>query len=143
MKRGGNGAVWLGFVLALAAAPTYPLLFARFPVTRDFPWANLLLFLIGGCFLAIGMRRAYSLPERYRGKISSVVLSVLSLAVFGLFMKGILVDARNIPSGAEAVRAGQPAPEFQLTDANGQSVALSALRQGKRGVLLIFYRGYW
>ena len=44
---------------------------------------------------------------------------------------------------ADLHEVGQPAPEFQLTGADGKTVTLSGLRQGKRAVLLIFYRGYW
>jgi len=38
---------------------------------------------------------------------------------------------------------GQPAPEFALTDTGGKLVTLAQLREGKRAVLLIFYRGFW
>ena len=40
------------------------------------------------------------------------------------------------------VAIGQPAPDFTLTDQNGQKRSLSAER-GKRAVVLVFYRGYW
>jgi cytochrome oxidase Cu insertion factor (SCO1/SenC/PrrC family) len=43
---------------------------------------------------------------------------------------------------AEPVKAGESAPDFTLTDQNGQSHALAAER-GKRAVVLVFYRGYW
>src|SRR6185437_13361490 len=39
-----NWQIWAAFVLSLFAFISYFLLFVRFPVTRDFPWANLLLF---------------------------------------------------------------------------------------------------
>ena len=41
------------------------------------------------------------------------------------------------------VNIGQQAPDFTLTDAQGNPVTLSQRLQGKRGVLLVFYRGYW
>jgi len=143
MKRGLNGAPWLGFGLAVAAALSYIPIFTRFPATRDFPWVNLLLFLAAGICLAIGARRAYGRPERYRGRLSSVVLGVLSLALCGIFLKGIFIDARNIPAAPDAVRVGELAPDFQLTDTAGKPVSLASLREGKKDVLLIFYRGYW
>ena len=40
------------------------------------------------------------------------------------------------------IAVGQPAPDFTLTDQNGQKRSLSAER-GKRAVVLVFYRGYW
>jgi hypothetical protein len=127
----------------LLAALSYIPVFSRFPVTRDFPWANLLLFLASGCLLAIGLYRAFAQPGKYRGKISGPVLSALSLAIFGLFCFGIFYEARNLPSTQTAVRVGQKAPDFSLAGIDGKPVTLSQLSQGKRAVLLIFYRGYW
>jgi cytochrome oxidase Cu insertion factor (SCO1/SenC/PrrC family) len=40
------------------------------------------------------------------------------------------------------VAAGEMAPDFTLTDHNGEKRSLSAER-GKRPVVLVFYRGYW
>jgi len=40
------------------------------------------------------------------------------------------------------VAAGEMAPDFALTDHNGEKRSLSAER-GKRPVVLVFYRGYW
>jgi hypothetical protein len=143
MKRNWNWRVWIGFVVALLAAMSYVPVFSRWPVTRDLPWANLLLFVAAGYLLAAGMRRAFAQPERYRGKITGSVFSVLSLALLALFGYGTFVAARQLPSPQSALRVGQPAPNFTLTAADGSAVTLSGLRQGKRAVLLIFYRGYW
>ena len=143
MKRSWNRLVWVGFGVAVFAALSYIPFFVRFPSTRDFPWLNLLLFLAAGCLLAIGLYRAFAKPERYRGKISGVILGALSLGLFGLFCSGIFHHARDIPSGRTALHSGQPAPDFTLADTAGKPVTLSRLRQGKRAVLLIFYRGYW
>ena len=68
-KRSWNLFVWAGFAIVLLAAFSF-LYLIQFPVTRDFPWVNLLLFAVGGCFLAVGLKRAFGSPERYRGKIS-------------------------------------------------------------------------
>jgi hypothetical protein len=127
----------------LLAALSYIPFFALFPVTRDFPWANLLLFLAAGGLLAAGLRKAFGQPERYRGKVSGPILAGLCFFIFGIFCKGIFYDARNIPSAASALRVGQRAPDFTLAAVDGKPVALSQLRDGKRAVLLIFYRGYW
>ncbi|SPF44200.1 membrane hypothetical protein [Candidatus Sulfopaludibacter sp. SbA4] len=142
-RRSRNWPLWVGFATALLAAFSYVPFFVKFPVTRDFPWANLVLFLAAGCLLAIGLYRAFAQPERYRGKISGVIFGVLSLAVFGLFCFGVFWLARNIPRAETAPRVGQRAPEFTLTGLDGNSVTLSQLRQGNRFVVLIFYRGYW
>jgi hypothetical protein len=122
---------------------TYVPLFALFPITRDVPWVNYLLILIGGSLLAVGMKRAFGQPELYRGKISGSILSVLSLLMIGFFCYAMFYAARDLPSSSRALRAGQPAPPFTLTSETGQPVALSGLLTNHRGVLLIFYRGYW
>jgi peroxiredoxin len=54
-----------------------------------------------------------------------------------------------MPAARGAPRVGQKAPEFALSDTNGKTVTLAELLstpiKGKpaKGVLLIFYRGYW
>jgi hypothetical protein len=143
MKRSWNWRVWAGFGVALVAAMSYVPVFARFPITRDFPWVNLLLFLGAVYVLAAGLRRAFAQPQAYRGKISGTILTVLSLALFALFAYGTFVAARQLPSAQTALRVGQQAADFTLTAADGTPGTLSQLRQGKRAVLLIFYRGYW
>jgi hypothetical protein len=47
-------SLWIGFLFALAAFVSYGF-FAQFPITRDFPWANLLLFAAGGICLVVGL----------------------------------------------------------------------------------------
>jgi hypothetical protein len=143
VKRLWNWPAWAGFGLSLLAAYSYIFLFARFPITRDFPWANLLLFLAGACFLGVGLYRAFAQPGKYRGRVSGPILGALSLGIFGLFYYGAFYEARHLPSGLNALRVGQQAPDFALTDSEGRTVSLSQLGHAKRGVLLIFYRGYW
>src|SRR5688572_2829844 len=106
MRRNWNWFVWLGFGVALLAAFSYIPFFSRFPGTRDVPWANLLLFVAAGFLLGIGVYRAFAQPSRYRGKISSIAFSALSVGVLGLFCFGVFYQARNIPSVATALRVG-------------------------------------
>jgi hypothetical protein len=142
MKRNWNWLVWAGFGVALCATFSYIPLFVPFPITRDFPWVNLLLFLAAGCLLAAGLYRAYAQPDQYRGKVSGAVLGVLSLAIFAFFIFLVFYFVR-LPPRETALRVGQQAPDFTLPDVEGRMVSLSQLRQTKRAVLLIFYRGYW
>ena len=143
MRRSWNSPIWTGFAVTLVAVFSYIPVFVRFPGTRDVPWANLLLFLAGGCVLAAGLKRAYREPERYRGKVGGTVLGVLALALFGLFCWGNFVFARRVPSASGALQVDQPAADFTLQDDNGKPVTLSEMRKTNRAVLLIFYRGYW
>jgi len=143
MKRSWNWLLWAGFAVALFAAFSYVPLFMRFPVTRDFPWANVLLFVAAGGLLGAGLRRAFAQPGRYRGKIAGPILAGLSLLLFGLFGFGTYYIARSLPPGSAALPVGRMAPDFQLADVEGRPVTLSGLRRDKHAVLLIFYRGYW
>jgi hypothetical protein len=144
MKRSWNWSLWTGFVLALAGLLTYPF-FARFPVTRDFPWTNLALFAGGGILLLLGLVRAFGKPKLYRGKIFGPILSMLSLLVFAFFAYGVFYIVRQMPVSAGAPRVGEKAPEFTLPDQNGRPIALADLLSNRetRGALLIFYRGHW
>jgi len=142
MKRRRNLSIWAGFGIVLLAFLSYIPLFALFPVTRDVPWANYLLFLAGLLLLGAGLRRAFRQPEQYRGKVSGSILGALSLVLTGLFCVFILYLGR-LPASPEALRVGQQAPSFTLSTADGGQVSLASLLKSQRAVLLIFYRGYW
>ena len=143
MKRSFNLPIWIGFVIVVIALGSYIPVFVNYAVTRDIPWVNYLLFALGGAVLAVGLRRAYREPERYLGKISGTVLGVLSVLLAGFFVLGTVYFTKQIPSARLALHAGQRAPAFTLQNADGKPVALSDLTSNHRGVVLIFYRGYW
>ncbi len=141
--RRWNPILWAGFALTLLAVFSYIPIFTRYPLTRDFPWVNLLLLTAALALIAIGLTRAYGQPDRYRGKVSGAILAVLALVLATFFYVGVFRFARELPGAAAAPHPGQAAPDFTLADANGQPVALRNLLAGHRAVLLIFYRGYW
>lgn len=143
MKRRRNILVWIGFAIVIASLVSYIPVFAVFPVTRDIPWVNYLLFLVGGVLLAAGVRRAFRDPEHYRGKMSGSILAALSALVISFFVLGVTYFTRQIPSGATAVSVNQKAPPFVLTDAAGKPVSSAGLLMDHRGLLLVFYRGHW
>ena len=143
MKRRRNILVWAGFAIVLVALVSYIPFFALFPATRDIPWANYLLFLIGGTLLAIGVRRAFRDPERYRGKISGSILATLSFLLFAFFVASVTYFAKQIPSAATALGVSQKAPPFVLVDNTGNQVSSAGLLNDHRGLVLVFYRGYW
>jgi hypothetical protein len=143
MKRRRNTLVWTGFAIVLAAFLSYIPLFVLFPSTRDVPWVNLLLFLVGGGLIALGLKRAHRQPEVYRGKVSGAILAALSLLLTALFCYVTFYASRALPASGGALRAGQTAPAFTLSDSDGKAVAEAELLTSHRALLLIFYRGYW
>lgn len=144
-----NWQIWAGFLLSVIAFLSYPFIFVRFPVTRDFPWANLLLFGIAATLLLVGVRRAFAPDRRRISKIVSSILATLSVAILGFFIFAAFIMSRWLPASHGAPQIAQKAPDFSLTDTSGRLVSLSELLStpirgtAPKGVLLIFYRGYW
>jgi hypothetical protein len=141
MKRRWNWPIWVGFVVAVGGLFSYEF-FAQFPITRDFPWANLLLFAIGGALLLFGLFRAFGRPQVYRGKIFGSIFVTISFLLFAFFAYEIFYVLKQVPLSAQAPRVGEKAAEFSLPDQNGKSVALSDMLS-PNGAVLIFYRGHW
>jgi len=151
MARSRNFLPLAGFLVCVIAFLSYFLVFYRFPVTRDIPWANWLLFALGLALAVAGALRPFRQPDRYRGRILGPVLAVLSVAVLGCFLLATMVVTRQLPASAGAPKVGEKAPDFTLADAQGRPVRLyGLLGSGPAGsaapgswVILIFYRGYW
>jgi hypothetical protein len=143
LKRRRNILNWVGFAIVLVALVSYIPLFAVFPATRDIPWANYLLFLIGGALLAVGVKRAFGDPEHYAGKISGSILASLSILLIAFFVVGVTYFSKQIPSAEGALHVNQKAPPFILADAAGKQVSSADLLKDHRGLVLVFYRGYW
>jgi len=144
-----NWPIWSGFLLSLIALLSYPFLFVNWPVTRDFPWANLLLFGIAAVLLFLGVRRAFSPDRRRISKIAASVLVTFGVLVLAFFIFSFFIASRWLPASRGAPQVGRKAPDFTLADTNNKQVSLSNLLSepinGKppKGLLLIFYRGYW
>ena len=141
-KKSWNWSLWIGFLCVLAGFLTYTF-FAQFPITRDFPWANLLLFAVGGILLVLGLFRAFGKPRVYRGKILGPILAILGLLMFGFFSYVFFYVLRQVPPSTGAPRVGQKAPGFTLPDQDGKDVALGDLVGKSKAIALIFYRGFW
>ena len=148
MKR-INWQVWTGFVFSLFAAFSYPFVFVTWATTREFPWANLVLFAIAFVFLFLGLRRAFKPDRRIVSKIFSSLAAAFGVVLLAALLFMIFVMGSWLPASAGAPQVGQKAPEFALTDPNNKPVTLAQLltepvnNKPPRGVLLIFYRGYW
>jgi len=142
MKRSWNWSLWVGFLFALAGFLSYTF-FAQFPITRDLPWANLLLFGVGGILLVLGLFRAFGKARVYRGKIFGPILATLGILMFGLFSYVFFYELRQVPPSTGAPRVGQKAPDFTLSNQDGKDVSLRDLVTKSKAVALIFYRGFW
>jgi type IV secretory pathway TrbL component len=144
-----NWRLWAGFVLVLFSLLSYPFLFLDYPVLRDFPWLNLILFVLALVFLILGLRRAFQPGRKSIAKISAVAVATLGVLIIAFFIFIAFIEARRLPASAGAPQVGQKAPEFTLTDVNDKPVMLAELltqqinNKPAKGVLLIFYRGYW
>jgi len=142
-----NWPLWSAFVLSPIAFLSYPFVFERWPITRDVPWVNLLLFALAAVLLVVGLGRAFA-PGWYRWiRIASgAIVTVLSAGIFATFAMNVFVHARDLPASAHAPNVGERAPEFALPDENGAHTSLAALlapTQGSaasasKGVLLVF-----
>ena len=143
-----NWPLWLGFLLSLVTFFSYFAVFVWYPVTRDFPWANLLLFAVAAVLLFMGVRRAFG-SDRRRSRIVATIVTTLGVVVIGLFIFAFFVGGRLLPPSKGAPQVGQKAPDFTLTDTSGKAVSLNDLLStpingsAPKGVLLVFYRGYW
>jgi len=144
-----NWQIWAGFVLSLVAALSFYFVFARWPITREFPWANLLLFAIALVLLGFGLRRAFKPDKRIVSKTFSSLAAAFGVFLFAAFLYLFFVAGSWLPASAGAPQVGQKAPDFTLTDSNDKQVTLAQLlvepinNIPPKGVLLIFYRGYW
>jgi hypothetical protein len=159
MKRSWNPSLWFGFVLVLAGFLSYPFLFARYAITRDVPWASLLIMGFALTLTGAGVARAFRNPDRYRGKISGSILGALAVFATAAFCYGVFVSTKELPKSLQAPRVGVMAPDFTLPDSKGSPVTLSTVidspfvsngsaataggAQPTAATLLIFYRGYW
>ena len=150
-KRRWNWRIWTAFLLTLAAIGSYVVFFIRYPITRDVPWVPFLLFAVALILLISGLRKAFGEPLAYRGKIAGPILAVLSVGLMVFFAFGTLYASKQLPASKQAPKLGEKAPDFSLPDTHGKvftladllSAPMSSTNQPPRGVLLVFYRGYW
>jgi len=97
----------------------------------------------------MGLRRAFAVGRSRFSKILATIAATLGLLICAMFVFVFFVAAKWIPQSTGAPHVGQKAPEFRLADINNKQVTLSDLLstplEGKqpKGVLLVFYRGYW
>jgi hypothetical protein len=126
-------AGWIGPLVAILGLVGYFNVFARFPVTRDVPWVNLSLVLLGLGLSAwaVGCRRS----------LGSIAGLTLSLACTGLLAGYVFVLSNQLPGTSSVVAVHEPAPGFALTNQDGQTVRLTDFEGSN--LVLVFYRGFW
>jgi peroxiredoxin Q/BCP len=145
--RALNWPLWSGVLLAPIAFLSYPFVFERWPVTRDFPWVNLLLFSLSALLLVAGLRRAFAPgPRRWLRITAGLLGTALSVAIFANFAMTVFVHARRLPVSVHAPLVGERAPDFTLHDEHGALISLRSLLSpgsasgapASKGVLLVF-----
>lgn len=148
-KKYWNWQLWIGFSLSLLALLIYILLLQQ---TRSIFWGSLLLFIISALLIISGLRRAFGQPQAYRGKVAGPVLTLLSVILLGIFGWGSYLASKLFARGLHAPQVGQKAPDFSIVDDHGNPATLTQLLSATmphasasvpKGVLLVFYRGYW
>ena len=100
---------------------------------RNHPEGYVAAFAIAATVAGLGL----ALRRRWYGWMAPAV-SVLLLTP-GAYVNFVLA---RIPDEPTALRLGERAPDFALSDAAGRPVSLADYR-GTKAVLLVFYRGYW
>lgn len=161
LERRSNRAPWLALLLALAVIGLNFGMVFGLPGQKMIAWLTLLLGIAAALLGLLGIARAFA-SQRTGGKISSSILGVIALLICGLGIF-IWVHSRELPASSGAPHVGQKAPDFTLSDSNGNKVSLAQLlapaqsadqagnagapnspaANSQRAVLLIFYRGYW
>jgi hypothetical protein len=152
-QRRRNGALFAGvaFLFLAILSNVVPRLYEVPGVQTVLPWVSLSLPVIALLCFVVGLKRAFSEREIYKGRVSGSILGAVSLLLV-VASTYLFIHVRDVPASSKAPQIGQKAPDFTLSDTSGNQVSLSELLKtpidaasGKapKGVLLIFYRGYW
>ena len=75
-------------------------------------------------------------------RITALAFALLMFSVPAFAQLGPKDGSDLAPTDLNRIKVGQPAPDFTLEDVDGKAIALSSF-QGKKSVVLVFYRGYW
>ena len=114
--------------------------------------------MVAAILLFVGVRRAFAPDRRRLSKIVASLLTAFSVLILGMFIFVAFIAARWLPPSTGAPQVNQKAPAFELVDTNNKPISLTELllqpmqsvppavvggSHAPKGVLLIFYRGYW
>jgi len=119
-----NWRLWAGLLLSIAAFVSYFAFFNRFPITRDVPWVNFILFVVATVPLIAGVRRS-------QRKIWSGIIAFLGIAVFAFFVFAVTVASRRLPPSHGAPVTGDPSATPSYGVLNSNSVVLKRRAYGR------------
>jgi len=102
----------------------------------------------------LGFRRILRDVQSFLEKIVGSIVIFISVSIFCIFCYVIFHATKQLPASIGAPKIGQKAPQFAVRDTQENSVSLATLlstpldqsnssQRAPKGVLLIFYRGYW
>ncbi len=133
--------IWLGPLVVFLGVISYFLVFARFPAVRDFPWINLPIVFIGLAISTAALRIGFRPPATRGKKIAAVTGLTVSLLLTLLFNAYVFILSYQLPEPTSIAQIQDGAPDFSLTDHNGNTVRRSDYLGRK--LVIVFYRGHW
>jgi hypothetical protein len=152
VQRRRNTPLWVGSALMLLTVViTVPQIYVLNLPQQVLPWLGLVLPAAAAACFVVGLRRAFTQAQIYRGRVFGSILGVVSLLLFAGSV-WLFSHSRDVPASASAPKIGEKAPDFTLKNTSGQPVSLAQMlstpidtASGKppKAVLLVFYRGYW
>ena len=131
---------WVGFLITLIGVLSYFMVFAMIPGTRDIPWVNLPLVLLGG-FLAVRGTLGWRQREGALRRWLTMLSGVLSIALVALFVSYIFLLSYQVPEPSDKASTMAEAIDFSLPDTQGNNVSLTDFPD--RRIVISFFRGYW
>ena len=139
ITRQRNWAAWFGLLFAVAAVLSNATFFFGPPAPKLIAWLGVVLVIAAVVCAVIGILRAFSQPQVYRGKVSSSILGVVSLLLCGLVAVAS-VTSRALPVATNAPQVGQKVPDFTLADTSGNKVSLGSVAGQSRGICASTFR---
>lgn len=133
-------AFWIGFLITFAGFVSYFLVFARYPLFRDFPWINLPMTLLGLGLCLLGLVKRWG-ASRWFGKSAHLLGTTASVIITALFLGYVFGISYQMPEPGEKTLTLEKAPPIVLEDAEGDTVRLEDF--AGQTVVLTFYRGHW
>ena len=130
----------LGLPVVLLGFLSYFMVFAKYPLTRDVPWVNLPIMLIG-LWMAWKYRWRNRKARLTRTRIFSSLLLTGSILIVALFCFYVFVYSYQLPKADSGLAVQQQPAAFTLKDHQGNDISLADYR-GKN-LIISFYRGYW